>query len=107
MIPLAGKTFDLEGSWETLWTGIKGSTGQQVWTLLSVIGVAIVVGALIKWIWDRKRGGGGRGLGNTGAIWGALAVGALLTAPEIILPILLTILDAIVNAIIGIWNQTK
>lgn len=96
---------DFTGGWTTLWNGITSSIGPQFATLLNVVGVAIVVMAIFKWAWDRKRSGGG--MGNTSNVWGALLVGCMLAAPGLIVPIFLTILDAIASAAVGIWNNTK
>lgn len=95
---------DLSGSFQEFWDILKNSTGMSgILSLLQVIGVAIVVGALVKWVWDRRRGGG---MGNSGAIWGSLLVGALLSSPILIIPIALTFLDAVVNFAVEVYNRT-
>ena len=108
MVPMkagGANTIDLSGKWDTLWAGLVGGTEfGKITGLLGVIGVAIVAMALIKWAWDRRRGGGA---GQSGAVWGALLVGALLSAPDLIIPILLTILDVIGNAVISVWNKSS
>ncbi|GAB2733291.1 hypothetical protein [Nocardioides pakistanensis] len=98
---------DLSGAWDKFWGAITAASGaDQIINLLGIIGVALVAMALIKWAWDRRRGGGG-GMGQqSSAVWGALLIGAILSAPGVILPILLTFMDVIANAGISIWNNT-
>ncbi|MGL5825514.1 MAG: hypothetical protein ACRCYU_11980 [Nocardioides sp.] len=104
---LAAKDVDLSGSWKTLYDAVSGPAGPLL-SLLAVVGVAIVVIALVKWAWERRRngfsGGGGR---DSGAVWGALFVGVMLSAPTVLLPILLTVMDLIANGAISIWNSSS
>lgn len=100
---LAAGPINLSGSWNTLWSSVEGAIGSKLTTLMAVIGTLIVVLALVKWAWDRRRGqGGGQG---SGAIWGALLVGAILSAPGVIIPVGLTIVDALANAVYSVWKN--
>jgi hypothetical protein len=100
---LAKGPIDLAGSWDSLWSAVTAGIGTKLVDLLTIVGVAIVVMALAKWAWDRRRGGGGGG--GSSAVWGALLVGALLSAPGVILPIMLQIMDAIANAVYNVWKN--
>lgn len=96
---------DLTGAWGTFFAAFETSVGVgRILTLLSILGVLIVVMALIKWAWDRRRGGG---MGQSGAVWGSLLVGALMCAPKILIPVFLFILDAVANAVYNVWLGTQ
>ncbi|HEX9229305.1 MAG TPA: hypothetical protein VF885_22125 [Arthrobacter sp.] len=89
---------NLAGSWTKFWNAITaGYPG--ITTMMSIIGVALVVFALVKWAWDRRRGGSmGQG---AQPLWGALIPGAVLAAPTVILPILLQLLDWLANIVLS------
>lgn len=98
---------DLRGSFDQFWNAITTGTGiGPILSLLSIVGVALIAFALVKWAWDRRRGGGGGGQ-SSGAVWGALLVGALLSLPEILLPIFLTFLDVVVNGALKVWASAN
>lgn len=103
MLILAGNTINLSGQWSKFWNAVKAAIGTQGTNLMAIIGVALVVFALGKWVWDRRRGGGGS---NAGLIW-MLVIGGILAAPDIIFPILLTITDWIVNTLIKVFGAAK
>lgn len=100
-ITVMAEKVDLGGSWDTFWDAVSGPAG-PILSLMGIIGVAIVVLAFGKWAWDRRRQGGG---GNTGGLWGALLIGVLLSAPSIIIPMVLSIFDIIANAGITVFNK--
>lgn len=82
------------GFWKTVtasWSGLAGA--------LTLIGVILVVFALVKWAWDRRRGGGMQG---SAPLMGALVPGALLLAPQVIIPLLLWLIDALANIVVSI-----
>ncbi len=93
----AGNTVDLESSWSTLWSSISSEWG-QLSTLLTIIGLLLVVFAFGKYIFDRRRGGGGHAQGLTTVLW-TLVAGSLLAAPDLIIPAVLSILDYVINGI--------
>lgn len=102
---LAGEV-DLGGSWEQFWNAVQGQAG-PILDLLGVIGVLMVVLAVVKWAWDRRRGQGGGYGQQSNAIWGALLIGSILSAPGIVLPIVLYMFDVIANAAIDVFNSAK
>ena len=40
-------------------------------------------------------------------MWWAIGIGAVLSAPGVIFPILLTFVDVIANAVISVYNATQ
>lgn len=91
---------NLKGSWSSFWGAISGGFGGLT-TMLSIVGVGLVVVAIGKWVWDRRRQGGA---GNHQPLWGALLVGALLCAPTVLMPLLLTVMDAVANIGISLFK---
>lgn len=93
-----GKTLNLSGAWDTFWRNISGGNFGQFLTLLAVIGMLIIVAGIVKYLWDKRRGGGG----NTNALVWTIVVGAVLAAPALIIPILLAAIDIVVNAVVKV-----
>lgn len=93
---------DFRGGWDSFWSAIESAIGSQAVNLLTIIGLALIVFAIFKWVWDRRKGGGGGG--GAGLIW-MIVAGAVLAAPQVLLPIALQIVDWIVNAAIRVWNS--
>lgn len=92
-VPMAGEV-NLKGGWDRVWQAVQdGFPGLP--QLMTIIGVILVVAALLKWAWDRRRGGG-MGQGSA-PLWGALIPGAILCAPGILFPLLLGLLDWVAN----------
>jgi len=108
-----GESVDLSKGWTDVWDGLKGDGAfAGVMNLLTAVGAVIVVMAVAKMLWEKRRGGGGGGggagggKGSEGIMW-ALALGAMLAAPNLILPILLQILDVIANGVAGVFKNTS
>lgn len=95
LIPLVGNTTFAEG-WNQLWGKISAASG-DLFNYLAMFGMALVVGAFGKWLWDRRRGNGGAG-GGTGLLI-TIVIGALLASPTTIIPGLLTVADWLVALI--------
>lgn len=107
-----GETVDLSSGWTSVWDGLKGDGAfAGVMNLLTAVGAVIVVMAIAKLLWEKRRGGGGggggMGGGKTDGIMWALALGAILAAPNLILPVMLTILDTIANGVAGVFENTS
>ena len=77
------------------------SGGAQLTNVLSLVGVAVLVLAFGSFFWQRARHRGWR------KFWWAVAIGAVLSAPGVIFPILLTFVDVIANAVISAYQATK
>jgi len=92
---------DLAGQWDTIWKNIQSSTGfSKLQTVLDIIGVLIILAAILRWLWSRRTGGGA----DHKHVGWTLLVGAVLMAPDLLIPALLTIADAFVNAIVGLFG---
>jgi hypothetical protein len=100
----SGSSVDLAGSWQTLWSSINGSIGGLL-KILGIVGLLLVVGSVLKWLWERRRGGVGGGLQAHSNVLFTAVLGALLAAPNFMVPWILTVLDTIVNAIASIGNS--
>jgi len=81
------------------WNQLIGKIPGGVLTVLTIIGVALIVIFVAKWIWGRRRGGGG---GMSGFPWLAIIFGAILAGPTVTVPAILTILQALVNVVINL-----
>ena len=95
---------DFAGSWSTLWGSVSGSISGFT-KILGIIGLLLVVGSVLKWLWDRRRGGMGGGLQAHSHVLFTLVLGAVLAAPNFMIGWILTILDTIVNAIASIGQS--
>lgn len=94
---------NLAGAWGEFWGAISGAAG-GILTLLAWAGVVIVIGAIVAWLFERKRGGGMMsGQKSQGLIW-AIVLGALMAGPEVIIPALLKITDWVANTILNLLN---
>lgn len=87
---------NLKGGWSKVFSSIN-SAFPNLLTLLGAVGVIIVVLAIAKYFWDKRRGGA-----NPANLGWSLAVGGLLAAPALIIPILLGFADAVINAVSNI-----
>lgn len=93
---------DLHGSWDMLWGAVEAEAGVVV-LLATVIGLCLVLGGVCGWAWQRRKN---VGQGNNGVLFGAVVVGALFAAPAVLLPIVLIIIDAIVNVGLSVLHST-
>lgn len=82
---------NLAGTWAAFWGKLTTPLAGII-TILTFVGIALIVGGVLKYFWDRRRGGA-----NTGQLLWAIGIGALLVTPNALLPILLRLADMIVN----------
>lgn len=99
---MTGSTLDLSGAWSKFWNGIAGGLGNLP-IALAIIGMLIIVGGLVKFFWDKRRGGGGN---SSQLVWTSV-VGSLLAAPNLILPLLLGIIDLLVNMFVKLVQSVS
>jgi len=93
----------LVDGWEKFW----GALGPQVGgisTLLAIGGGAIMAFFLVKWFWQKTRGGNG-GNPMQGFPWWPMAVGLLLTAPTFLIPTVLRLVQVVINVVDVIFNK--
>ena len=94
---------DFASSWQTFWGSLSGSLGSFT-KILGIIGLLLVVGSVLKWLWERRRGGQQGFKSHEGLLY-TLVLGAVLAAPSFMIFWMLTILDTIVNAIASIGGS--
>jgi hypothetical protein len=90
----AAASINLAGSWSTFWASTSKSIGTLT-TLLTTVGMLLVIGAILKYVWERRRGGGSS---PTTLLW-TLLVGGVLAGPDVFIPTILTLADDVINAI--------
>lgn len=93
-------TVNLASGWNTLWGALSSVIGGPVMTLLTVIGVVLVLSSVITYFFQKRRGGGA--MQGLGVVMWTLVCGALLAAPQAIIPLALTLLDFIINGLIAV-----
>jgi len=93
---------NLAGQWTALWTKINQGDWATLSQLMTWVGIVLIVFAVGKFLWDKRRGGGGgMGCGSTSVVV-AVVIGGLLSGPEVIIPVVLTIADLLVNLVVRI-----
>lgn len=89
---------NLAGQWQTLWgplskTGITG--------VLSFVAFVVALIAIVKYFMARAKGGGAD---SRGLLWTGIFC-LILAAPQILVPILLTMLDWILNFALNVFGS--
>lgn len=85
---------NLVDGWNKLVSVIPGG----LLAAMTVVGVAIIVIFVLKWVWDGRRGGGGTSMKTFP--WMAVIFGAILAGPQLVVPALLSLLQALL--IVGV-----
>lgn len=88
---------DFVTPWGQIWSDISGGMSPEATSLLTKVGVVIVVFAIVKYVWDNHQG---RGPDLTKLGW-TLLVGAIFAAPGGVIPILLRAAESVVNVVIA------
>lgn len=91
-------TVNFAGDWKSVDTALNSALGASLVTFLGVLGTILIIFSVIKYVWDRRRTGQGN---HTHVMW-TLLIGAILAVPAVVMPAILTILDAIVNVFLKI-----
>jgi hypothetical protein len=89
---------DISGQWNLLWSAVTVGA-PQLTGILTAVGALLIIGALVMWVIKRRTQ---RGLGDLTAVWGSLIIGAVLLAPPVVIPIILKLVDIIVNIVISL-----
>lgn len=98
LVPMsANDRVNFHGNWTTFWGAAQGQLG-GILTLLGIIGLLLVAGAVIMWIYRKSRGGGGN---TSGLVW-TIVVGAILASPNFLIPMLLRVIDFFINTIAAV-----
>ena len=92
-------TIDLESGFQTFWSAIPNSAG--VATVLTAIGVLIILFTVVPWIWQRRKGGF---QGMQGFPWMGVVFAAVLAGPQVVIPLLLRVLSLLTNLLIQLAN---
>lgn len=90
---------DLVAGWNNLWGAVSG--GGKLGVILAAVGVAIIVFAVLSWLWKKRNGGGG---GMSGFPWMMILLGAILAGPSVVIPLILMIAQVIINIVIGLMT---
>lgn len=93
----AADVVDFTKSWQEFWGAFSGSASGLV-TLAGIAGVLMVVVSICMWIFKKARGGGA----NTSTVVWMLVIGGVLCAPTVLIPLILTIVEFVINGIASI-----
>jgi hypothetical protein len=89
------KTVNLAGSWDKVWSSVTSTSGySKLQWALTVAGLVLVLSAVLRYFWHRHKG---QGQGQH--VFWAVVVGAVLVLPGVMIPVILTLVDAVINAI--------
>lgn len=90
---------NLRGAWSGFWGKINVGEFADVLTVLTWVGVALLVFALLKWVWNKRKGGAQGG----DVLYSAL-IGAIFSAPNFIIPVVLGFIDSIINTLVKLFS---
>jgi hypothetical protein len=93
---------NLSGQWNTLWGTLKQAV-PGLPTILGMLALILVVLAIVSWVWGRRRN---ITASNNQPLIGAIIVAAVFAAPDLVLPLLLTIVDGVANFVIRLAGNT-
>lgn len=92
-------TITLVKGWTTVWSAVTSALGPLA-AMLTAIGALLVVVSIVGYIWERRRGGG-----NHSKLMYTLLIGAILAAPDLLIPLLLHIADFLANFVAGLLTK--
>ncbi len=87
-----------------IWDSVSGALG-GVGGALTVFGTLVVVLGFASCLWQKRRGTGSNH-GSSGLLW-TMLIGAPRVTPGVVLPIMLTAVNIILNAGITLWNRVS
>lgn len=96
---IAPADVDFSGGWTTTWSTITTSF-PTLGKVMLFAGIIILVFGLARFAWQKRKGGGA----STSSLMWTVLVAALLTGPEAVLPILLKVVDLVINGLIAIGD---
>lgn len=80
-------TIDFSGDWAAFWSRVHLGINADAQQLISWLALGIVILALWRWVWAKHKGS------QPGNIVWALLIGALIAAPNLIVPAVLEVID--------------
>lgn len=92
---------NLKGQWGTLWDTLKTAV-PSLPTILGMLALVMVVLAIVSWLWGKRRNIRG---GDNQPMIGAVIVAAVFAAPDLVIPLLLTVIDGIGNFVIQLGQN--
>lgn len=105
----AASNIDLQSKWGTFWSTLSTALGalSGVMTMLTIFGFVIIVVSLLKFLYEKRKSQGAGGVAGQQAkpIYWALALGGVLIAPEVLIPIFLAVFDLLINLFINLGNS--
>lgn len=98
-----GDTVNLSARWAEFWAALTTATGiGGVITLLAIVGMLLVVGGVIGWLFKKRRGGSGQMTQGMDGLLITILIGGILVAPRYGIQVLLVIVDVICNAVLRV-----
>lgn len=88
---------NLTTGWNDFWNTLTGGNG--LGTVLAIVGVAIIVFFIAMYAWQKRRSGGG---GGGGFPVMAVVLGLLLAGPALVMPVILSLLEALFQIVVNI-----
>ena len=86
--------------WDTFWGAVSGPAGPLL-DVLVVIGVLFIIAAVASYIWKKARNRGG----NLGGVLLMLVIGLFLITPSVIIPILASAVDVVLNVFVSLGER--
>lgn len=97
---MGSSSIDLVSAWTGLWGRLTSAAGiSSLMTLMTWAGVAMVVLAIVKWAWSRRRGNQ-----SASPLGWTLFIGAALCAPNAVIPAVLWLGDLVANTVINLLH---
>ncbi|GAB3762657.1 hypothetical protein GCM10028864_54120 [Microlunatus parietis] len=97
---------NLSGAWTDFWDAVTDKGGAGLTTGAAWIGLLIIIGALIVFLWRRTRGYADENGPRGWVVW-AILFGAVLAAPGFLMPAILGLVDLIANTAVGLWDRAQ
>lgn len=89
------------GAWQTFWGRVSGNITGLI-TLLTIVGVLLLVIGIVGYIFEKRKSGGGSMSQGGGKVMWAMIAGLVCVAPNALIPLILKILDGVANGVLSI-----